>query len=197
MQNSSPEPTTSPRKRSTVIGLAAAGVVLVATATLAMTGVAAASPATPTAAACDGPGWQVAGASVDGAPAGFDAGDAGRTYLWHDDGWHLRTTDITSAAHLYTGTITASPGATFVDVQKVRLDPADRLWVDDHQILHYAFVTHAAIDGIDFHVAGCTDPKQQKLTFEVRKNGTGDPALVDLGHTKDHPAAVPFVATRG
>ena len=109
---------------------------------------AAAAPPDP-AAACDGPGWRVASASVDGAPAGFDAGDAGRTYLWHDDGWHLRTTDVNNAPHLYTGTISASPGATSVDVHKIRLDPADHLWVDDHQVLHYSFVTHAGIDGID------------------------------------------------
>ena len=193
MLNSSPTPTAPRRTRRTAIGVAAASVVLAGAATLAMTGVAAAAPAN----ACDGPGWQVAGASVDGAPAGFDAGDAGRTYLWHDNGWHLRTTDVTSAAHLYTGTIAASPGAQFVDVHKVRLDPADRLWVDDHQILHYSFVTHAAIDGIDFHVAGCTDANQQRLTFELRKNGAGDPALIALGHTRDHPAADPFTATRG
>jgi hypothetical protein len=192
MLNSSPTPAAPRRRRRTVLGLATASAVLAGAATLAMTGVAAAAPA----ASCDGQGWHVAGASVDGAPAGFDAGDAGRTYLWHDNGWHLRTTDVNNAPHVYTGTIAASPGATFVDVQKIRLDPADRLWVDDHQVLHYAFVTHAAIDGIDFHVAGCTDPNQQKLTFELRKNGAGDPALVDLGHTKDHPAAVPFTATR-
>lgn len=197
MQNSSPEPTTPRRKRRTVMGLAAAGVVLVGAATLSLTGVAAAAPTSPPTATCDGPGWQVAGASVDGPPAGFDAGDAGRTYLWHDDGWHLRTTDVSSAPHLYTGTIAASPGATFVDVKKIRLDPADRLWVDDHQVLHYSFVTHSGIDGIDFHVAGCNAPNQQKLTFELRKNGVGDPALIDLGHGKDHPAAVPFTATRG
>ena len=88
---------------------------------------AAAAPPDP-AAACDGPGWRVASASVDGAPAGFDAGDAGRTYLWHDDGWHLRTTDVNNAPHLYTGTISASPGATSVDVHKIRLDPANHLW---------------------------------------------------------------------
>lgn len=196
MQNSSPEPATPRRRHRRVIGLAAAGAVLACAASLAMTGMAAAAPANPSS-ACDGPGWRVAGASVDGAPAGFDAGDAGRTYLWHDDGWHLRTTDANNAAHLYTGTISASPGATFVDVHKIRLDPADHLWVDDHHVLHYSFVTHAGIDGIDFHVAGCSDPNQQKLTFELRKNGAGDPALIDLGHNKDHPAADPFTATRG
>lgn len=193
MLNSSPTPAAPRRSGRTVIGLAAAGAVLAGAATLAMTGVAAAAPAT---AACDGQGWHVAGASVDGAPAGFDAGDAGRTYLWHDDGWHLRTTDVSTAPHAYTGTITASPGATFIDVQKVRLDPADRLWVDDHQVLHYSFVTHAGIDGIDFHVAGCSDPSRQRLTFELRKNGAAEPALIDLGHDKDHPAGVPFTATR-
>ncbi|HEY0814177.1 MAG TPA: hypothetical protein VGE11_12920 [Pseudonocardia sp.] len=196
MRNSSPAPTTPRRKHRHVIGLAAAGAVLAAAASLTLTGVAAAAPANPSG-ACDGPGWRVAGASIDGAPAGFDAGDAGRTYLWHDDGWHLRTTDVSNAPHLYTGTISASRGATFVDVHKVRLDPADHLWVDDHQVLHYSFVTHAGLDGIDFHVAGCSDSDQQKLTFELRKNGAGDAALIDLGHGEDHPATDPFTAVRG
>ena len=39
----------------------------------------------------------------------FSAGDAGRTYLWHNDGWHMRT-DVTDAVHLYTGAITVLRG---------------------------------------------------------------------------------------
>ncbi|MBV9921993.1 MAG: hypothetical protein JOY78_14225 [Pseudonocardia sp.] len=196
MYNSSPALTTSRRRHRRVIGLAAAGAALAGAASLALTGAAAAAPVTSTA-VCDGPGWQVTSASIDGAPAGLDAGDLGRTYLWHDEGWHLRTTDINNSPHHYTGTISASPGATFLDVHKIRLDPADHLWVDDHQLLHYSFVTHAGIDGIDFRIAGCDHSEQQKLTFELRKNGAGDPSLIDLGHSKDHPATDPFVATRG
>ena len=180
------------RSPKTLFGIAA-GTLLAAAASVTLVGTANASPATP---ACDGPGWHVTGVSVDGAPA-FAAGDAGRTYLWHDDGWHLRTTDVTSGPHLYTGTIAASPGATFVGVQKVRLDPGDHLWVDDHQALHYSFVTHSGVDGIDFHVAGCTNPGPQTLAFTMRKDGAADPALIDLGAHKDHPGTDPFTAARG
>jgi hypothetical protein len=193
MTTSSPDDTPSPARRRRA-ALAAAAVAAVA-ATLTLTGVAAADPTTD--GACDGSGWQVAGASVEGAPNAFDAGDAGRTYLWHDHGWHLRTTDRDPAAHLYTGTITASPGARFVGVTKVRFDPADRLWVDDHKVLHYAFVTHAGIDGIDFHVAGCATTDRQTLTFALRKNGTAEPALIDLGQHRSHPDSDPFTASRG
>jgi hypothetical protein len=162
--------------------------VAVATGLLTLTGTAAAD----TGGCTDGP-WQVAGASVEGRPPNLDAGDLGRTYLWHDgDGWHLRTTDIHPDAHQYTGTVVASPGARFVDVHPVRLDPADRLWVDDHQVLHYSFVTHAGIDGIDFRVTGC----DASLAFRLRKNGRVGPDLVDLGAERDHPRSDPFVATR-
>lgn len=176
--------------RRTATGVAAT--VLAAAATVAVAGVAAAAPGP-----CDGDGWHVAGASVDGAPAGFDAGDAGRTYVWHDaGGWHLRTTDARPDAHSYTGTIAASPGAAFVGVTRVRVDPADALWVDDHKVLHYSFVTHAGIDGVDFHVTGCPDPAHQKLVFALRKNGAADPGLIDLGRHRDHPGTDPFTATR-
>lgn len=179
--------------RRTAVGAAAAA--LAAAATLALTGVAAAAPAT---GPCDGDGWHVAGASVDGAPAGFEAGAVGRTYVWHDaGGWHLRTTDANPAAHAYTGTIAAATGASFVGVTKVRVDPADALWVDDHKVLHYSFVTHAGIDGIDFHVTGCADPARDTLVFALRKNGAADPALIDLGRHRDHPGTDPFTATRG
>ena len=177
-----------------LVRLAGGGAALAVAATLSVSGVAAASPGDR---ACDGTGWQIAGASVDGAPARLDAGDAGRTYVWHDrDGWHLRTTDIHPDAHVYTGTITASTGASFRDVHKVRLDPADRLRAD-HEVLHYSFVTHAGVDGIDFHVAGCRDTDRQTLTFALRKNGAPAPALVDLGDHRAHPDSDPFTATRG
>jgi hypothetical protein len=175
--------------------LAGGGAALAVAATLSVApGVAAAAPDD---GACDGAGWRIADASVDGAPARFDAGDAGRTYVWHDGGgWHLRTTDIHPDAHLYTGTVTASAGASFRDVHKVRLDPADRLWAD-RQVLHYSFVTHAGVDGIDFRVGGCRATDTRTVAFSLRKNGAADPRLIDLGAHRAHPATDPFTVTRG
>lgn len=163
---------------------------------LAMAGTAAA--ATPTAACADGP-WSVARASIEGAPAGFDPGDAGRTYVWHDSaGWHLRTTDAEPGPHHYSGTIAASPDAQFVDVATVKLDPGDSLRVDGRHVLHYSFTTFEGIDGLNFRVTACeADHSRERLAFALHKEGATDqPADVDLGAHRDHPATDPFVATR-
>ena len=210
-----PPPDTSSRRRGPrrrlLVGVATTAL---ATATaLTMVGVANAAPATPatppisaaamsmstTAHRCDDGPWRVADASVEGAPAGFDAGDVGRTYVWHDsDGWHLRTTDARPGPHHYSGTITTSPGAKFVDVAKVRLEPGDKLFVDDHQVLHYAFTTFDAIDGVNFRVSACdSDRSHEQLTFALQKNDRGDdPALIDLGVHRTHPGTDPFTAHR-
>ncbi len=147
----SPGPAPKRRRRGRVVLTAAAATVVTAGAFLGVAGIA--DAATPAAAAaggsgCDDGAWQVADASVQGAPAGFGTGDTGRTYLWHDtSGWHVRTTDVTSGPHHYSGTIAASPGAMFSQVAKVELDPGDQLYVDDHNTLHYAFTTHEGSTG--------------------------------------------------
>ncbi|MBA3907143.1 MAG: hypothetical protein H0X35_10745 [Pseudonocardiales bacterium] len=196
------------RRRMMLVGAAMTGV----TAAAAIVGVANAGPAVLTvsdamastssvewAPRCgDGP-WRVAGASVEGAPAGFDAGDVGRTYIGHDGaGWHLRTTDARPGPHHYSGTITASPGASFADVDKVRLDPGDVLFVDDRRVLHYAFTTFDGIDGVNFRVSACDgDRTHERLTFALQKNGVrDDPGLIDVGANHTHPVADPFVARR-
>lgn len=184
-------------RRRTLIAVGAFTTIVVGGGLLATVGTAAA--ATPAQAACtDGP-WSVAGASVEGAPAGFDPGDAGRTYVWHDaTGWHLRTTDARPGAHHYSGTIAASPDAQFVDVAKVKFDKGDSLWVDGHHVLHYAFTTYRGVDGLNFRVTACqADHSQEHLVFALHKDGTTDqPADIDLGAHRDHPSADPFVATR-
>lgn len=198
------------RRRILLVGAATTGVA--ACAALAMVGVANAGPVMPTASEavaatsnvdgtprCDDGPWKVAGASVEGAPAGFNAADLGRTYVWHDGaGWHLRTTDARPGPHHYGGTIAASPGASFADVDKVKLDPGDVLFVDDHRVLHYAFTTFQGIDGVNFRVSACDgDRTHERLIFAVQKNGTGDdPGLIDLGAHRTHPVADPFVAHR-
>ncbi len=199
------------RRRRLLVGLATTG--LAAAAASTMVGVANAAPATPAASStaamsvlaadgthrCDDGPWKVADASVEGAPAGFDAGDIGRTYVWHDGGgWHLRTTDARPGPHHYSGTITTSPGAKFVDVATVRLEPGDVLFVDDHQVLHYAFTTFDAIDGVNFRVTACDgDRNHEQLTFALHKNDHGDdPNLIDLGVHRTHPGTDPFTAHR-
>jgi hypothetical protein len=148
---------------------------------------------------CDDGKWTGAGVSVQGRPAGFDAGDLGRTYVWHDaNGWHLRTTDAADGPHYYSGTITASPGAHFTDVAKVRLDPGDRLYVDDHNVLHYDFTTYEGIDGVNFRVTACDgDRSHETLGFFLQKQGTDDnPAAIDLGRADHHPTSDPFTVSR-
>ena len=164
---------------------------------LATTGIAdAATPVAAPAACTDGP-WQVSGASVEGAPAGFSAGEPGRTYVWHDGaGWHLRTTDVDAAAHHYTGTVTPSPGASIVDVGAVTLEPGDRFTVDPHGVLHYSFTTHRGIDGVNFRVSSCSGGPGESLGFALQRNGVAAPADIDLGAHRTHPAADPFTAHR-
>lgn len=199
------------RRRSLLVGAAATG--LAAAAALTTVGVANAAPTAPAASSaaaisavpaaqlhrCDDGPWKVADASVEGAPAGFAAGDIGRTYLWHDGGgWHLRTTDARPGPHHYSGTITTSPGAKFADVDKVRLEPGNVLFVDNHQVLHYAFTTFDAIDGVNFRVTACDGVRNhEQLIFSVQKNSHGDdPALIDLGEHRTHPGTDPFTAHR-
>lgn len=148
---------------------------------------------------CDDGKWTGAGVSVQGRPAGFDAGDIGHTYVWHDGtGWHLRTTDAADGPHHYSGTITASPGVHFSDVAKVRFEPDDHLYVDDHDVLHYDFTTYEGIDGINFRVSACDgDRAHETLGFFLQKQGTDDnPAAIDLGRDDHHPASDPFTVTR-
>ncbi len=187
------------RRRRRAPLLAAGAALLAGAATLAVTGVADAStaaPAVPVAACADGP-WHVAGAPVEGRPVDFEHGDPGRTYLWHDGtGWHLRTTDTVPVAHHYTGSVAASSGAAFADVDKVRLDPGDRLWVD-HGTLYYDFTTYTGVDGIDFRVTACDAARtSEQLRFTLRKGGAADAGLVDLGPGRAHPGSDPFTATR-
>jgi hypothetical protein len=148
---------------------------------------------------CDDGSWTGAGTSVQGRPAGFDAGDAGRTYVWHDTrGWHLRTTDATAGPHHYSGTIATSTGAHFSDVDKVHLDPGDQLYVDDHNVLHYSFTTYQGIDGINFRVTACDgDREHETLGFFLQKDTHNDtPANVDLGRDAHHPSSDPFTVSR-
>jgi hypothetical protein len=216
LMNSALDPTESPhnpgrhagqhRRRGFLVTRSALMTALTAAGVFTVTGVASAAPAgaiapngPATAQRCDDGPWRGAGASVEGSPAGFDAGDAGRTYVWHDlDGWHLRTTDAHPDPHHYSGTITVSPGARLLDVTKARFEPDDHLWVDDHNTLHYSFTTHEGIDGINFKVSACdADRDRETLGFFLQKNGhNDDPANIVLGAGRNHPSSDPFTVRR-
>src|SRR5262249_21104337 len=67
-----------------------------------------AAPARQASEACDAGRWTGA-VNPEGRPDGFDAGDAGAVYVWHDgDGWHIRATDKRATDHHYPTTIPPS-----------------------------------------------------------------------------------------
>lgn len=154
-----------------------------------------ASASTPATTACDAGAWKADDISVEGRPDGFDAGDRGATYLWHDaGGWHLRTTDHTNSPHLYSGRIVLSTGQ-FAGVQGIRLEDADKFRVYG-ETLYYRFVTYNGIDGVDFHVGDCSPRVAQALTFHLRYDGALDANRVIVGDKSRHPEHDPFVGIR-
>ena len=174
-----------------------------ATATTPSIGPVATPGAAPTAPApprCDDGDWRGPdGINVDGQPDGFDAGNRGAVYLWHSsDGWHIRTTDVTDTAHHYTGTIALSPGARFTSFSTVRLENADRVWVDGDNVLHYDFTTYNGIDGVNFTVSACDGAREHEaMHFDMDYNGhEDDPARINIGDRKQHPDSANFIVTR-
>jgi hypothetical protein len=149
---------------------------------------------------CDDGDWHgAAGINVDGRPDSLDAGDRGAVYLWHNsDGWHLRTTDATDTAHHYTGSVVLSDGARFTSFSSVRLEHGDRVWVDGNNTLHYDFTTYRGVDGINFTVSACDGARQHEvMSFSMDINGhEDDPARIDLGDAKQHPASASFAVSR-
>lgn len=158
--------------------------------------VTASSPAqSGTSATCDAGAWTADDISLEGRPDRFDAGDRGATYVWHDSsGWHLRATDQTASAHVYSGRIVLSTGS-FKDVQGVALERDDRFYVSG-RTLYYQFVTYKAIDGIDFRVGDCSPAPGQTITFHARRDGALDSGRVIVGDQERHPEHDPFTAIR-
>lgn len=160
-------------------------------------GTAGSAPSASTASAtlCDSGSWRADDVSVEGAPDRLDAGDRGATYLWHDAaGWHLRTTDQTNSAHVYSGRIVLSTGQ-FLDVEGVRLESDDHFRVYDG-VLYYRFVTYKGIDGLDFRVGDCAPGERQALTFHLRYDGALVTNRVIVGDRGRHPESDPFTAVR-
>ena len=149
------------------------------------------SPAT-TAASCrlvrddEWPDW------VNGKPAGFDAGDNGGVYLWHDaDGFHLRVTHKTDDKAFVAGSIHTS--GALVDVSGVALEGGDQFAVGpDHHEVTFRFVNYGHIDGLDFHTR-CAPA----LTMGFRADGHTLPiGRVVIGHLDGHPDTDPFTIAR-
>ena len=147
--------------------------------------------ATPaTAAACDRAPWQPV---VQGAPAGFDAGDRGGDYLWHDlTGFHLRVTHRNDGRQVYSGLITSSAP---MRIDPVRLERGDVLRLSpDHRSLVFAFADYGRIDGVNFHTDCAAALAVSRLHVgkcrRCRRTGCTS------GRREAHPAAVPFVLHR-
>lgn len=155
------------------------------------------APSAPARADCDAGRWTGA-ISPEGRPEGFDAGDTGAVYIWHDaDGWHLRSTDKRSTDHHYTGTIRLEPAAAnFTDVRTVRDERDDKVTVDGTNTLHYDFHTFASIDGVDFRVSCPADqkgrPDRERLGFHTEFDGHPVADRVRIGAEKRVPKSADF-----
>ena len=122
-------------------------------------------------------------------------------YLWHDGtGWHVRTTDASTGAHHYSGTIAASPGARFTSFAPVRNEKDDRVWVTGDNVLHYSLTTYRGLDGFNFRVGACLpagEVRNETLRFSMDYNGReDDPSRIDLGDSKRHPDSATFEVRR-
>lgn len=183
---------------SHALGSAAPAPVASATLTAAQPASTTTTPSTPP--TCDDGRWHGPdGINVEGRPDHFDAGDVGAKYVWHDsDGWHVRTTDAARGAHHYTGTITASAGASFAAVRPVHNERDDHVWITADNVLHYDLTTYRGIDGFDFRVSACAgDREHETLRFSMDYNGREqDTARIKLGDAKQHPPAATFTVTR-
>lgn len=130
-------------------------------------------------------------AEVNGRPKGFDAGDTGGVYLWHDnDGWHLRVTHKGHAERVFSGTI-STPGRIFAE--RVHDERADRLSVGPNRHeLSFRFTNYGYIDGVDFRTA-CAP----KLVVNLRSDGRSLPIeRIFIGRDGSHPLSDPFVIQR-
>src|SRR5215813_11005646 len=159
-----------------------------------------AAPAGQVAERCDTGRWTGA-VNPEGRPDGFDAGDAGAVYVWHDgDGWHIRATDKRATDHHYTGSIHISRNGSFTDVQPVRDEKDDTVSVDGDDTLQYDFHTFASIDGVDFRVTcrsqRSADVDRQRLTFHALFDGRPIADRVRIGDAKQSPRSATFAFTR-
>ena len=152
-------------------------------------------------ATCDDGSWVGQdGLRVEGAPDTLDAGDRGATYVWHDSsGWHIRSTDPAGQSARYSGVLRLTRGATFRDVDTVRLERDDHVVVlDQGTVLLYSFATYSGVDGVDFHVSACAGNREHEaITFSMRRNRSDDDASrIVVGDHRQHPDSSTWRAFR-
>ena len=172
--------------RTSVAAVAAIGGLMIAAGTVAPAALA--DPYPPGPGGCgDGP-W---GARVQGAPPGYDGGDRGGVYLWHDDGFHLRVTHRGDDRRVYAGTIT-SP--TPMRLTPVSLEANDHLDLSpDGRTMSFAFLNYGRDDGVDF-VTDCADSLVVgPLTADGQILPTG---RIYLGANQIHPEKNPASIAR-
>ena len=141
-------------------------------------------------------GWKADGVDVNGAPSGFDPGDATGTRVWTDGNWwHIRSTDPHGSKHRYAGTI-AVRGASVIGLTPVQLESDDTVTVDGMGTIRYDFATYAGVDGFDFEVSPCSGD-QQNVTVATTVDGHSDASLIDVGASGAHPPTANFAVRRG
>lgn len=129
---------------------------------------------------------------VDGRAPAMHAGAGFSYWLWRDtDGiWHLRTTSR-GRRHLFEGRIHAdSPGALSLVTtisQETSGPDADQVGLVDGD-LAFALRTKDKQDGFDFRVA-----RDTCLEIELRIDGDGDPAKINLGAAQTKPTKSHFL----
>jgi hypothetical protein len=129
---------------------------------------------------------------ANGTPAGFDAGDTGGVYLWHnEDGWHLRVTHRGDHSRVFTGTIWTAGTIDHVAPVKFEKDDSFKTGPDDHAVT-LRFVNYGGIDGIDF-VTHCAEGLHVNLKVDGRQLPLD---RVFVGHTSFHPTSMPFAIRR-
>ncbi len=164
---------------------------LAAPAGAATSALTASSPApSAAAAACDRAPWE---AKVQGTPKGFGAGSASGDYLWHDrHGFHLRVTHGKNHdQRVYSGQINSSAP---MRVDRVQLEKGDSVKLAaNRKSLVFVFANHGYLDGINFHTDCAKALTVSKLHVGSRNLTRSH---VYLGHTKAHPAQVPFSVHR-
>lgn len=129
--------------------------------------------------------------TIQGRPAGFEAGLPGGYWIWKDArGWHLRVTHTPGTRVVYAGTIRTSDPMAVIGV---RNEARDRIWRSaDRRTTAFRLVNHGGVDGLDF-----TPRCSEKVTFTLTVAGAkADPQTIHLGDADAHPDAATFTIAR-
>jgi len=126
---------------------------------------------------------------VQARPRGFDAGDKGGVYMWHDDGgWHVRVT-TRDAERVFSGTIT-TPGE--IAAERVLDERGDRVAVSP-DITSFGSVSELRPGGRRrLRDSVCAPPQRERAR---RRTRAADEPRVPWPQ-RHHPTSVPFVIER-